>query len=127
MRMTLLLVVAAASLGACATTDRVAMVEDGAERGSLGVAAISRGDWRTAEASLGDSASAERDPAKLINLGTVYMQSGRPGMAVSAWRLALASNNHSMVATADGRWVSTRDLAERALAKHEGAVRSATR
>jgi Flp pilus assembly protein TadD len=125
--MLLLLVGAAASLGACATTDQVAMVEDGYERGSLGVAAIARGDWQAAEALLGEASLAENDPAKLINLGTVYMQSGRPGMAVSAWRLALASTNHAMVATADGRWLSTRELAEGALARHEGAVRSATR
>jgi hypothetical protein len=122
-----LLVAAAAALGACATTDRVAMVEEGFQTGSLGVAAIARGDWKAAEAGLAQSPLAENDPARLINLGTVYMQSGRPGMALSAWRLALASTNHSMVATADGRWVSTRELAERALAKHEGAVRSATR
>jgi hypothetical protein len=32
-----------------------------------------------------------------------------------------------MVETADGQWVSTKTVAERALAKHEGAVRSATR
>ncbi len=127
MKMPILLLAAAASLGACATTDKVAMVEDGFDRGSLGVAAIARGDWRAAEASIEASRMAESDPARLINLGTVYMETGRPGMALSAWRLALASPHHSMVATADGRWVSTRDLAERALAKHEGAVRQATR
>jgi hypothetical protein len=49
MKTPLLLATAAALLGACATTDRVAMVEDGFERGSLGVAAISRGDWHAAE------------------------------------------------------------------------------
>ncbi len=127
MRLPLLLIAVATTLGACATTDRVAMVEDGFERGSLGVAAIARGDWKAAEASIESSRMAENDPARLINLGTVYLETGRPGMALSAWRLALASPNHSMVATADGGWVSTRDLAERALAKHEGAVRSATR
>ncbi len=127
MRLSLLLVAATASLAACATNDQVAMVEDGFERGSLGVAAIARRDWQAAEASIEASRVAQNDPARLINLGTVYMETGRPGMALSAWRLALASPDHMMVATADGRWVSTRDLAERALAKHEGAVRSATR
>ena len=127
MKTPLLLATAAALLSACATTDRVAMVEDGFERGSLGVAAISRGDWHAAEEAIAASRMDEGDPARLINLGTIYMETNRPGMALSAWRLALASPSHSMVATADGRWVSTRDLAERALAKHEGAVRSATR
>ncbi len=127
MRSPLLLAAAAAGLAGCATNDRVAMVEDGYERGSLGVAAIARGDWKAAEASIEGSRMAQDEPARLINLGTVYMETGRPGMALSAWRLALAAPNHSMVATADGRWVSTRALAERALAKHEGAVRQATR
>ena len=127
MKTHLLVVAASACLAACATTDQVAMVEDGYQRGSLGVAAIARGDWQAAEASIQNSRMAENEPARLINLGTVYMETGRPGMALSAWRLALASPNHEMVATADGRWLSTRELAERALAKHEGAVRQATR
>jgi len=117
----------ALGLCACATTDRVALVEDGYERGSLGVAAIARGDWQAAEASIQDGRTDEADPARLINLGKVYMETGRPGMALSAWRLALASPDHFMVQTADGQWVSTKTVAERALAKHEGAVRSATR
>ncbi len=127
MRKFLLLLAAAATLGGCATTDQVAMVEDGYQRGALGVAAITRGDWQAAEASIEAGRISETDPARLINLGTVYMQTGRPGMALSAWRLALAAPTHEMVATADGRWLSTRDLAEQALARHEGAVRSATR
>jgi hypothetical protein len=32
-----------------------------------------------------------------------------------------------MVETANGQWLSTRDVAQKALSKHEGAVRSATR
>jgi hypothetical protein len=121
------LFLAAATLSACATNDRVAMVEDGFDRGSLGVAAIARGDWRSAEAAIDAGSLGETDPARLINLGTVYMETGRPGMALSAWRLALASPDHSMVATASGKWLSTKVLAERALARHERAVRSATR
>ncbi len=126
MRVAAVLIIAS-GLSACATTDRVAMVEDGYERGSLGVAAIARGDWQTAEASIEDGRTDAADPARLINLGKVYMETGRPGMALSTWRLAMASPNHFMVQTADGQWVSTRTVAERALAKHEGAVRSATR
>ena len=117
----------AVGLSACATSDRVALVEDGYGRGSLGVAAIARGDWQAAEALIQDGRTDTGDPARLINLGKVYMETGRPGMALSAWRLALASPNHFMVETADGQWVSTKTVAERALAKHEGAVRSATR
>jgi hypothetical protein len=69
----------------------------------------------------------ENDPARLINLGKVYMETGRPGMALTAWRRALASDRHEMVATADGRWVSTDVLARQALALHDRGVRSASR
>jgi hypothetical protein len=124
-----LLTLAALPLSACATTDRMALVEDGYERGALGVAAIDRGDYAAAEEMIDRKAGnvAADDPARLINLGTVYMNTGRPGMALSAWRLAAASDSHFMVATRDGRWVNTKDLAEQALARHERAVRSATR
>jgi Flp pilus assembly protein TadD len=124
-----LLALAALPLSACATTDRMALVEDGYERGALGVAAIDRGDYAAAEAVIDRKSGnvAADDPARLINLGTVYMNTGRPGMALSAWRLAAASDSHFMVATRDGRWVNTKDLAEQALARHGQAVRSATR
>ena len=128
MRMPALLALTAFSLSACATSQSTAMVEDGYERGALGVAAIDRGDWATAEAQLMQMRGVgENNPERLINLGKVYMETGRTGMALSAWRLALASDNHTMVATRDGRFVSTRDLAHAALARHDSAIRSATR
>jgi Flp pilus assembly protein TadD len=127
MRVSVALVLAAASLSACATAPKAQLVENGYGRGALGVAAIARGDWETAERSIERSRLAENDPARLINLGKVYMETGRPGMALSAWRLALASPNHFMVETVAGQWVSTRDVAERALAKYGKAVRSAAR
>jgi hypothetical protein len=55
------------------------------------------------------------------------METGRPGMALSAWRLALASPNHFMVQTADGEWVSTKDGRRARARQARGAVRSATR
>jgi hypothetical protein len=42
----------------------VSLVEDGYERGSLGVAAIARGDWQAAEASIQDGRNDEADPAR---------------------------------------------------------------
>jgi hypothetical protein len=124
-----LLALAALPLSACATSNGAALVENGYERGALGVAAIDRGDYAAAEQVIErrPGSIAADDPARLINLGTVYMKTGRPGMALSAWRLAAASDRHAMVETRDGRWVNTRDLAEQALARHEGAIRSATR
>lgn len=97
-------------------------VEEGVPRGSLAVAAIERGDWNRAEALLRTSSLDANDPARLINLGAVYMQTGRTGDAVAAWRAALASNHHDYVETMGGRWVSTRDLAREALSRYETAA-----
>lgn len=126
MRNLVMLLVAGTALSACASSGRMELVEQGYERGALGVAAIERGDWAKAEASLNklDRVSAE-DPARLINLGRVYMETDRPGMAMSAWRLALASNRHFDVETGDGRVVSTRVLADELLRRYEPGVRSA--
>ena len=95
-------------------------VEEGYPRGSLAVAAIERGDWARAEALLNDERSlARNDPARLLNLGEVYMRTGRTAEALAAWRAALKSDRHEMVATLGNRWVSTRDLAREALAHYE--------
>jgi hypothetical protein len=103
-------------------------VEQGYDRGALGVAAIDRGDWASAEEQLMELRGVRADdPARLINLGKVYMETGRPALALSAWRLALASEKHFDVETRDGRVVSTADLARRALAMHDPGVRSAAR
>jgi len=128
MRMPTLFAALAVSLSACATAGPAPMVEQGYQRGALGVAAINRGDWQAAEAQLLDVRGMRADdPARLINLGKVYMATGRPGMALSAWRLALASDRHFTVETVDGKLVSTEELARRALAQHDRAIRSATR
>jgi hypothetical protein len=48
--------------------------------GSLALSAIERGDWATAERLLTqDSRIANDDPARLVNLGRVYMATGRTG------------------------------------------------
>lgn len=123
-----ILAFAAISLCGCASTETAGLVEQGYERGALGVAAIGRKDWKTAEANLQELRGVSAgDPARLINLGRVYFETGRPEMARSAWRLALASDQQFMVETADGTVISTKDLAEKALAMHEQAVRSAAR
>ena len=96
-------------------------VEECFPRGSLAVAAIERGDMNRAEALLERSSLDRGDPARLINLGAVYMRTGRTGEALASWRQALASNRHSKVETLGGRWVSTRDLAREALARYETA------
>lgn len=118
---------AAISLSACASTQNQ-FVEQGYERGALGVAAIDRGDWKAAEAQLRAMRGvAADDPARLINLGKVYAETGRTGAALSAWRLALASDKHFVVETTDGRKVSTDELARQAIARYDTQLRTATR
>ena len=127
MRIPATLALAAVSLSAC-TAGPERLVEQGYTRGALAVAAIDRKDWAAAEQALTSRHDvAADDPARLINLGKVYMETGRSGAAMSAWRLALASPSHFMVETGDGRWVSTRDLAQQALATYGQDVRSASR
>ena len=128
MRMPAIVALGAISLSACTTSQPGMLVEQGYDRGALGVAAIDRGDWASAEEQLMELGGVrEDDPARLINLGKVYMETGRPAQALSVWRLALASERHSEVETLDGRVVSTAELARQALALHEPGVRTAAR
>ena len=96
-------------------------VESGYPRGSLAVAAIERGDWARAEALLNAAQVSRDDPAWLINMGQVYMHTGRQTEALTAWRAALASTRHAEVETLSGRLLSTRQIARDALARYETA------
>ena len=128
MKLPAMLALAAIPLTACTTSGPGMLVEQGYDRGALGVAAIDRGDWASAEDQLMEMRGVRADdPARLINLGKVYMETGRPALALSAWRLALASEKHFEVETRDGRVVSTADLARQALALHDPGVHSASR
>jgi Flp pilus assembly protein TadD len=121
------LVASGLALSGCATSDQT-YVEQGYERGALGVAALHRGDYAKAETLLAEKRGLrEDDPARLLNLGTVYMETGRTGDAIAAWRQALAAEEHFMVETRDGRIVSTEQLAREALARHEARIVTATR
>ena len=124
MKIPAMAVLAALSLSACASTTRTAMIEQGFEPGALGVSAIARSDWRVAEANLGEMRGVRADdPARLINLGTVYMETGRTGEALHAWQRALAARHHYMVETVAGRTLSTDQLAREALARYATASR----
>lgn len=127
MKKSVLAAIAALSLSACASNEPGLMVEQGYQRGALGVAAIDRGDWSAAEAQLAELRGVRADdPARLINLGKVYMETGRAAEALSAWRLALAADRHFEVETADGRVVSTDQLAREALAHYDRRMQTAT-
>lgn len=119
---------AAIALSACAGKQPGMMVEQGYQRGALGVAAIDRGDWAAAEVQLSEVRGIRSDdPARLINLGKVYAETGRVGDAITVWNLALASNRHFEVVTAEGRIVSTDQLAREALARVQPPVETAAR
>ena len=116
-------VMATTALSACAGKQPGLAVEEGYQRGALGVAAIDRGDWAAAESQLGELRGVRSDdPARLINLGKVYAETGRVDDAVTVWRLALASKRQFEVVTAEGRIVSTDQLAREALARFEPAL-----
>jgi Flp pilus assembly protein TadD len=123
MRVALICFAAALPLSACASTG-AQLVEQGEPRGSLGVAALERGDLTRAEQLLVNSSLESDDPARLINLGTVYMQQGRRAEALTAWRAALAAPRHRMVETASGREVRTDVLARAILARHQESFAS---
>jgi Flp pilus assembly protein TadD len=128
MRKSALAALAAIALSACAGKQPGLMVEQGYQRGALGVAAIDRGDWTAAETQLSELRGiGSDDPARLINLGKVYAETGRVEDAVRVWRLALASNRQFEVVTAQGRIVSTDQLAREALARYRPALQTAAR
>lgn len=111
-----LLALATVSLSACAANRTAPIAETGYAPGALAVAAIGRGDWARAEHLLTAGRGEEDDPARLINLGEVYWQTGRRGEALALWRRALAAGP-AEVETAGGRWVTTDQLAREALAR----------
>jgi len=95
--------------------------------GSLALSAIERGDWATAERLLTqDSRIANDDPARLINLGRVYMATGRTGEAMAVWRQAAAAAP-AEVETAGGRIMTTDELAREAIAYYERTLQTAAR
>ena len=114
-----LAVLSAASLSACAMNRSAPMAETGAYRpGALAVAAIERQDWARAERLLTDThrGSAE-DPARLINLGKVYWETGRQDQARALWRRAAALDPVE-IETVGGRSITTAVLAREALSTY---------
>ena len=117
----------AISLSAC-TTSPGPIVEAGYPTGSLGLAAIERGDWEVAERQLTDDSRLSADnPARLINLGRVYAETGRTEQALAVWRRALASRNPPEVELLNGRTATTDQIAREAIAYYERTVETAAR
>lgn len=55
------------------------------------------------------------DPAALINLGTAYARTGRPGKAVDSYRSAIVSSDRYDLELADGTWMDSRMAARTAM------------
>lgn len=91
----------------------------------LGASAIEQRDWSAAERELNARGLKQDDPARLINLGRIYMETGRRDEAIALWRQAMASDQEYMVQTAKGETISTRELARRALALYGRDTRTA--
>ena len=118
-KLLLLAALSAVPLSACATNRAAPLAETGIyQPGALAVAAIERQDWARAEALLTDRQHGSAgDPARLINLGKVYWETGRQDQARALWRRAAAMDPVE-VQTMGGRGVSTAVLAREALAAY---------
>lgn len=92
--------------------------EIGYANGALGYDALVAGDLPRAEAQLNARHGVTmNDPARLLNLANVYMQTGRTQEA-RALLIAVRDNRTSFdVELANGAIASTRDVARRALAR----------
>ncbi|XHR99668.1 hypothetical protein ACFB49_12650 [Sphingomonas sp. DBB INV C78] len=124
MRALLLLPLIAMATPALAADRHAARMETGFEVGALGLSAIDRGDWATAERQLNAMRGVSADdPARLINLGRVYAATGRPEMAAAAWQQAINSPHHYQVELGDGTVSTTDAVARKALAQYSFAAR----
>lgn len=122
-----LVLLGTAALAGCAGA-AAPIVEAGYPVGSLGVAAIQRGDWETAERLLTEDRRVPADdPARLINLGRVYLETGRRAEAVAMWRRALAASDHGEVELLSGGMARTDEIARTALARFDRPVETAAR
>jgi hypothetical protein len=85
-------------------------------RHSLGFAAMKAGDYVTAEAQLRALNGVEaNDPARLINLGQLLIRTGRHAEGAALLDQARKAEDIDLV-LANGRTMSSRDIARRALA-----------
>lgn len=84
-------------------------------QGSLGYDALVSANYKVAEDQIkGDEKVSSNDPAKLINLGQIYLNTGRRDQAIAMFEKAMRVRNVQLV-LASGRVVGSRDLARQAL------------
>lgn len=110
----LLLAIAAAATAA--GTANAQQREIGYPEGSLGVQAILNADYAVAERQLDDFRVYKGDPGRLINLGFVFMKTGRTQEAAKHFEQVLEEENVDLI-VADGRTMDSHDIARRALSQ----------
>ena len=109
-------ILGAVLIAACAVPAVAAPTEIGYPRHALGYAAMMARDYVTAERQLRASSDvAVTDPARLINLGTVMIQTGRQAEGTALLEQARKSEDIELV-LGNGRTMWSRDVARRALA-----------
>ena len=87
-----------------------------------GAQAIMQADYSTAERQIGLNGIASDDPARLINLGVIFAQTGRSAAAELAFQKVMRLDDVSM-SLADGSTDTSHGVAARALARlHSGAI-----
>lgn len=113
-------------LAACASTaGQVGYRDTGGEvgypLGSLGYAAIMKGDLARAEAQLLKDKSVDRkDPARLLNLAHIYKKTGRADRARQLYEEVARSGSDLQLELANGDVATAQQFAMRALATPDG-------
>lgn len=101
-----------------AATASDARGEIGYARGALGYDALIAGDLERAEQQIADARNVARDdPARLINLAYIHMQTGRMQSARALFEMVRDHRTSFIVELANGETAETREVARRALAR----------
>jgi Tfp pilus assembly protein PilF len=101
----------AMGLAGCATSP-TQQSEIGYAKGTLAYRALMKHDWAKAEAQLADTSQIDADdPARLLNLGQLYMSTDRNSEARDAFVRVLDGEDMQLVLS-DGRVVTAHALAK---------------
>ncbi len=110
------LMLCAVAIAAAAAPLAAKPAEVGYPKNSLGYAALMSAQYATAEQQLRAAEGvAANDPARLINLGTLLIRTGRQAEGAALLDQAVKGEDIELV-LADGRTMWSRDVARRALA-----------
>ncbi len=110
------LLLCAIAIAAAAAPLAAKPAEVGYPKNSLGYAALMSAEYATAEQQLrAADGVAANDPARLINLGTLLIRTGRQAEGAALLEQAVKGEDVELL-LGDGRTMWSRDLARRALA-----------